>query len=433
MKAVGIIAEYNPFHNGHRYHLEQAKFLTDTDAVVVVMSGAVTQRGELAICDKWSRARIAVDQGADLILELPAAFAVNSAEEFARGGISILDRLGCVTDLVFGCESEPSEIISMAEASARKEEAFSQSIRAGLDKGLSYPVARSQAMCSFLPEAAIASLDRPNDILAAEYVRQLTLRGSSIVPHGVIRRGKYHDPEVVENDKQFSSATAVRRAILEQRWEDVERSVPEAVALLLKELYGQGEFEGKGLDAMILSRIWTLGPEELRKIYGVSEGLEYRIWNSIFEVTSIDELLETVSSGRYTTARVRRVLIHSLLGLTKDRYQTIKEAADQGTLYGHVLACNETGAKLLKQIKKAEDTIPIYTNLNRELTDLQKKFVRGEETLASGYHSDGVMNCLRMDIRAAEIARMGRGKRIYDGSDFVKGPYIAHKIEKNHK
>ena len=438
MRIVGIIAEYNPFHKGHQYHMEQAKKIVGAEAAVVVMSGPVTQRGEAAICDKWSRAEMAVKCGADLVIELPYAFACNSAEEFARGGVSILNSLGCITDLVFGCESEPESIISMAIASVQYEAEFNDSIRTGLSEGLSYPKARSQAMMKFHPQGATASLDRPNDILAAEYVRQLLLQDSGIYPQGLIRRGTYHDPEVLESENTFSSATAVRKALIQGHWSDVKLAVPEESLELLLKLHDLEELAihsgtPSSMDTMILSRIWSLGPEGLRSIHGCSEGLEYRIWNALPKVTTVDELLEEASSGRYPSARLRRLLMHALVGLTKERYEGIKTAANKGELYVRVLGCNETGAKILKQIKKTKEDIPVYTNLNRELSDDVKKVVKGEVTRNAERCFSAAEISLMLDVRAADGCRMGSGKRLYDGSDFVKGPYIAHKSEKNHK
>ena len=436
MKVTGIIAEYNPFHNGHQYHLERAKALTGADAVVVIMSGPVTQRGEAALCDKWSRAEMAVRSGADLVLELPFAFACNSAEEFARGGVSILNGLGCVADLVFGCESDPEIIIAMAKASAEQEERFSELIRSGLDDGLSYPVARGRAMLSFCDPEAIASLDRPNDILAAEYVRQIVLQRSQIVPHGVMRRGSYHDTEIRDEETKFSSATAVRQAVMENRWDDVGHAVPDSTRTMLKVLEERNELTGlqkSGMDLMILSHLLHLGPEGIRNMHGCAEGLEYRLWNVLSQVTSVDELLKETASGRYPTARLRRLLVHSLVGLTKDRFEQIRMGADQGELYARVLACSETGAKLLKKIKKTEGTIPVYTNLNRELSDDEKKILKGERICEDGVLVSPAVISLALDVRAGNFLQMGCGKRLYDGSDFVKCPYIAHKNEKNHK
>lgn len=421
MKITGIIAEYNPFHNGHKYHLDQARTMTGADAVVAVISGTVTQRGEFARWNKWSRARMAVENGVDLVLELPYAFAVNSAEEFARGGVSILKSLGCVTDLVFGCESDPDAMISMARRSAECEEDFQEAIRTGLEEGLSYPQARGKAMMQFWGTDSKGvdqqqSLDQPNDILAVEYVRQLVLQGSDMVPHGVTRLGSYHDHQV---QKIFSSATAVRKAIKEERWEDVERAVPKETLIVLREDQSENEMDPVRLDSIILSRLLMLGPEGIRTMYGCSEGLEYRIWNSLPKARSVDELLELTASGRYPTARIRRLLMHCLMGLTGAVFEKLKTNANEGKLFVRVLGCNETGAKLLKQIKKSEQAPVVITNLNKERKEL-KELEEGNLSLA-------------MDLRAAEIAALGRGERLYDNSDFVKRPYIAHKTEKNHK
>ena len=168
-------------------------------------------------------------------------------------------------------------------------------------------------------------------------------------------------------------------------------------------------------------------------MHGCAEGLEYRLWNVLSQVTSVDELLKETASGRYPTARLRRLLVHSLVGLTKDRFEQIRMGADQGELYARVLACSETGAKLLKKIKKTEGTIPVYTNLNRELSDDEKKILKGERICEEGVQVSPAVISLALDVRAGNFLQMGCGKRLYDVSDFVKCPYIAHKNEKNHK
>jgi len=451
MKIAGIIAEYNPFHNGHKYHLDQVKRLTGADAVVAVISGSVTQRGEIALCDKWSRAQMAVDNGIDLVLELPFAFAVNSAEEFARGGVSVLQSLGCVTDLVFGCESDPETVISMARRSAEKEEEFQRLIRSGLEQGLSYPQARGNAMVQFLgdsiDETALqgAAMDQPNDILAVEYVRQLVLQGSSITPHGIKRLGKYHDTQLRREDGEdssiYSSATAVRKAVRAGRMKEAARAVPEPTLDVLRNSgfdfecteRTMGNMEAIRMDSMLLSHLLYLGPERLREIQGCSAGLEYRIWKALPNADSLEELLKLVSSGRYPTARIRRVLMHSLVGLTKEKFNRLKKSAMDGGLCTRVLGFNETGAKLLKQIKKSELPPILYTNLNKELNEEEKSIVRGEKRIADLNGTDVNVISLALDLRAAEIAAMSRGERLYGNSDFVKNPYIAHKSEKNHK
>ena len=184
---------------------------------------------------------------------------------------------------------------------------------------------------------------------------------------------------------------------------------------------------------MLLSHLLYLGPERLREIQGCSEGLEYRIWNALSNAESLEELLKLVSSGRYPTARIRRVLMHSLVGLTKEKFDRLKKSAMNGGLCTRVLGFNETGAKLLKQIKKSELPPILYTNLNKELNDEEKSIVRGEKRIADLNGTDANVISLALDLRAAEIAAMSRGERLYGNSDFVKNPYIAHKSEKNHK
>ncbi len=431
MRTVGIIAEYNPFHNGHKYHLKQAKAITGAETSVAVISGAVTQRGEAALWDKWTRAQIAVENGVDLVIELPYAFACNSAEEFARGGVSLLNSLGFVTDLVFGCESDPQTVIAAARLSAQHETEFSAALQEGLQAGLSYPAARSQALTRFYPgEGEKPSWDKPNDILATEYVRQLVLQGSDITPRGVKRKGSYHDQEISagKQGQAFSSASAVRLAWRAKRLDQVEKAVPPETMAVLGKLPAK---EKPSLDSLLLYRLLQLEPEGLREIYGCGEGLEYRLWNALPKAGSAEELLRLSASGRYPTARLRRLCIHALTGMSRSDFAILKKAAMEGGLYIRVLACNQKGAELLRGIKYKIKT-PVYTNLNRQLSLEKKRLVRGEASI-SGEFSDSATLSLKLDIRAADIMRIGEGTALYDGSDFVKTPYISHKNEKTIK
>ena len=439
MKIVGIIAEYNPFHNGHKYHLEQAKAVTGAQIAVAVISGPVTQRGEAAAWDKWTRAAMAVENGVDLVLELPFAFACNSAEEFARGGVAVLRSLGCVTDLVFGCESDPETLISMASASVQNEDTFQAAIAGGMEEGLSYPAARSRALLNFLPEKEgkidrKTAWDRPNDILGAEYVRQLLLQKTAMVPHGVLRRGGYHDSEIQEpgeGELRFSSATAIRRAWKEQRREEARSALPAETRRVLEGRDGLCPCETDGLDGMILYRLLQLGPEGLRSVYGCSEGLEYRLWNALPQCRTAEELLAAAASGRYPTARLRRLLMHALVGTTDSEFQRLKETAMKEGLYARVLGCSEAGAGLLRQIKLTRRHFG-YTNLNRELSKEEKRVVRGEVAVEGDAGQSRLLS-LKWDVRAADVCRLARGEALYDGSDFVTTPYIGHKNEKTTK
>lgn len=431
MKTVGIIAEYNPFHRGHQYHLKEAMEAANAQACVALLSGPVTQRGEAALWDKWMRAEMAVKNGVDLVLELPFAFACNSAEEFARGGISILTGLGCVTDLAFGCESDPHLVISAAKRSARDNEGFCVSLRRGLEEGLSYPAARGRAMGEFCLEGhENASWDKPNDILGVEYVRQLILQKSCLVPHGIKRRGKYHDEEIYESgqSEKFSSATAIRRAFQKGSWGQIEKSVPIETLSILKEKTPK---EANGLDSMLLYRLIQLGPKGLRNVYGCGEGLEYRLWKALPRAKSEEELLRLASCRRYSDARLRRLLFSALAGLEKGEYSLLKEAAMEGRLYARVLGFNQRGAQLLHESKK-KGKIPIYTNLNRQLSQKEKRWLRGEDTLSEEEISPALRS-LRLDVKAADILRLSRGEDLYGGSDFVRSPYIGHKNKKNIK
>ncbi len=469
MKVLGIIAEYNPFHNGHLYHLRQAVALAGAQAVVAVISGAVTQRGEPAFADKWSRARMAVDNGVDLVLELPFAFACNSAEEFARGGVCLLKRLGCVTDMAFGCESEPDRLIEAARVSALRDEEFSQRLRRALNEGLAYPAARSRALLEtggLLSGAGASGLQEalraPNDILAVEYVRQLQLQEASIRPWGIRRTGSgYHS---LQTGTALASAAAIRRAISRLQAqglpstdagsaakpeaaalsEDILRAVPKATLAVLEELLQQGGLwrpqDSLRLDAMLLSQLRRLGPPGLRQLQGCSEGLEYRLWKALPYAESAEQLLSLSSCARYSTARMRRLLCAALMDFDGKTWGNIKESADKGLLYGRVLGIGNKGAQLLRCIRSQKrreeersaaqrdslsESVPLLlSNLNRELTKEQKRFVKGE-TAACADGGCAAFAALRLDVRAADLCRTARAADIYSGSDFVRSPYVA--------
>ncbi|HML38127.1 MAG TPA: nucleotidyltransferase family protein, partial [Bacillota bacterium] len=212
MKVLGIIAEYNPFHNGHRYHLEESVKLTSPDFTVCVMSGDFTQRGEPAMADKWIRAAATVENGVDLVLELPFAFACNNAEFFAAGAVDILNRLGCVTHLSFGSEAgELSALSQAADYLAYEDDELKNTIREFADQGLSFPRARYEAVKMCRGEAYSDVLRSANNILAVEYLKQLRLMKSEIEPVTVKRYGTgYHDMGSYEN---IASATAIRHQV----------------------------------------------------------------------------------------------------------------------------------------------------------------------------------------------------------------------------
>lgn len=383
MKTLGIIAEYNPLHNGHLYHMQECKKKAEADCVIVVMSGDFTQRGEAAILDKWTRSRLAVENGADLVLELPFAYAVNSAEHFARGGVGILQRLGCVTHLGFGAEANSLETLQiLADAVSAENPDIQRKMKELLDQGESYAKARQLALESQLGSEFAEAIRSPNNILAVEYLKQLKNNGNSIIHVMVNRKGAgYH---AAKPEGGFASATAIRRHMDRKQQKDY---VPGNVADALEKGLSHPE-----IFPLVQSRVLSASEEELSRIFSVGEGLENRMKDQIRRSCSLDDFVARVGSKRYPATRIRRILCQMLVGMTdfEDEY------------YARLLAAGPKGTALLKQIKKNSD-IPVITNINKE------------ETLPK---------LIKYDILAADLYNILAGNDLYKKSDYVVHPFI---------
>ena len=345
MNVLGIVAEYNPFHNGHLYQLSKCAQQARADCIVIVMSGNFTQRGEPAVLDKWIRSRLAVQHGADLVLELPFAYAANSAEYFAKGSVSILERLGCVTHLGFGTEQgSADELRQIARFLAKEPEVFRRQLKSFMEKGESYARARSCALSACLGEEATKLLQTPNNILGVEYLKQLEIQESSIKPIMVNRKGAgYLDQEP---DGGFASATAIRNHLEpEQR----KQYVPPGVEAELRNCR-----DSRGYFDLVRGVVLRSEPGMLSQIFSVSEGLENRLKGQIRRCSSLEELVEAVSSKRYPKTRIRRILCQAAVGL----------GAFDDDYYARILAASKKGTGLLRQIKKTTE-IPVITNINK--------------------------------------------------------------------
>lgn len=383
MNILGIIAEYNPFHNGHLYHMQQCKMKAEADFVVVIMSGNFTQRGEPAIFDKWERSRLAVQCGADLVLELPFAYAVNSAEYFAKGGVNILSGLGCVTHLGFGAETDQYELLLETAAFLAEENSqFRQHLKNNLDKGASYAKARELALAELMGKEAAAVSLKPNNILALEYLKQLKLQESSITPVIVNRKGaEYFD---IAPKDEIASATAIR---CHMDFQQQKQYVPEPVAEALMH-----RTELSGYFDLIRSSILQKNLRELAEIFSVGEGLENRMKQYVRRCSSLKELVEKTGSKRYPKTRIMRSFCQTVVGLT----------AFEDSYYARVLAAGKKGTRLLRQIKKTS-RIPVITNINKEAQ---------------------LPELMEYDILAGDIYNLLSGADLYRGSDYVRHPFI---------
>ena len=347
MKIAGVIAEYNPFHSGHEWHLAETRRRTGCDFIVVCMAGSYVQRGEAACLSKWARAEAALRCGADAVFELPALFAVRSADAFARGGVGVLDGLG-VDALSFGCENAQLQTIeALAELREREPEALSDAVRRGLAEGKSHARARGEAVAAMLgmePEA----LNAPNLVLAAEYVRQLRWRSSAMEIAVVPRAGDYHDADV---RAPFASATAVRAALAEGRKVEALAAVPEAAREILSRA---GSMHAP--DDLLLWRLRQTSEAELSALPGVAEGLERRILRCASGASTREELLDALKCKRYTRARLSRILACALLGLTNALAERHPEPE-----YARLMGMRRDARPLLSELKR-RTKLPIVSD-----------------------------------------------------------------------
>ena len=309
MKIAGVVAEYNPFHSGHAYHIQQTRERTGCDFVVVCMAGSYVQRGEAACLSKWDRARMALRCGADAVFDLPALFAVRTADAFARGGVGVLDGLG-VDVISFGCEMEELSLLQkLSELREHEPETVSAAVRSRLMEGKAHARAQGEAWAEALGVEA-ALLNAPNAILGAEYLRALRALDSTMQPVAIRRTNGYHDAEI---GRAFASATAIRRAMREGNMEAALANVPYGAAGILR---GAGTMHAP--DDLLLGCLRGMSGTEIAALPDVAEGLERRVKRYALDAVSQEDLLERLKCKRYTRARLMRLTAHAMLGLTDD-------------------------------------------------------------------------------------------------------------------
>ncbi|HHW48052.1 MAG TPA: nucleotidyltransferase [Clostridiaceae bacterium] len=372
MRVAGIVAEYNPFHNGHLYHLNRTRELCSADYVVCVMSGNFIQRGEPAIVNKWARAKMALLSGADLVLELPVVYAMASAEFFAWGAVKILDSIGVVDNICFGSEcGEVAPLEAVADILAFEPDLYKELLREKIGMGISYPSAREEALKQYCSQTMhtfdAASIEEiigsPNNILGIEYIKALKKLNSKIKPVTVKRICNSYNSE--ELTGAISSATSIRKHIYEtidskNGCIDVENHefLPEtSFNILAEEFQNQrGPVSYNNFSDILLSIIRKMTLEELKDVPYVSEGLENRIKDAANNSGSFDGLLDKITTKRYTGTRIKRSLFSILAGIKKSDFEWFN--ANGGPQYIRVLGFNENGKQILAHAKKTSQ-LPI--------------------------------------------------------------------------
>ena len=341
MNVCGVICEYNPFHNGHLFHLAQARRQSGADYVVCVMSGDVTQRGTFARHDKFLRTRMALQGGADLVLQLPTRFSCAAADEFAAGGVALLSALGVVTHLSFGCEPETLPVLLPAARALRAETpAFRDALASALQSGIPYPAAYAKAAEDTLaPDGTAELLSQPNAALALQYLRVLP---PDITPVPVARTGRRHDEPGLH---PLAGASAIRRALEDGLpASDIAPSLPFSRAVAEAEQRGFVLPEN-ALELPALWRLRSLSAAELARLAGVSEGLENRIAQAARQAGDRETWLSLCKTRRYTRARLSRIFICALLGLTQPL-----ASAHPSPEYARILGFRQSARPLLGAI-----------------------------------------------------------------------------------
>lgn len=374
MRVVGIIAEYNPLHNGHIYHLERAKALSEADFCVVVLSGNFVQRGEAACTDKFSRATWALRAGADLVLELPSVYAVAPAERFAAGSVRTLNATGVVTDLAFGCEApDLRTLYQISDIIATEPPALQEAIKKHLSMGKSYPRARFDALGEYgVPKSMLAAIAQPNNILAVEYLSALRQYANTIEPLPIERVGTdYHSEEIVGG---FASATAIRKAIIEGRSE-ILNTMPNFVGGPL--LYDdQFIIPQEALSDVMLYAIRRMSVAELAALPDVAEGFENVLYRSVRESRTLTEFYERIKTKRYTLARCKRIVVSALLGISAEQVRRLTHSREGS--YLKVLGFRRQARALISEIAK-QKTAPMILR-NSDLDDCPAHMRENVET-----------------------------------------------------
>lgn len=341
MKKVGIICEYNPFHNGHVYHLQKVREMFKDALIVLVMSGNFTERGDVSIINKWDKTKIVLAYGVDLVVELPFPFACESADTFAMGAIKILSLLD-VDYLVFGSESDDIKTLENLVNVQLYNTEYEKLVKEYLDLGNNYPASVSKALLNLTNQ----HITSPNDLLGLCYIKQIKKQDSKIIPLTIKRTSDFNSSELNEN---IVSAKAIRKALNEGI--DIKNYVPVEVFNYLSQYQNFQDNYFKLLKYKIISDI-----DELDKYQDVSEGIDKRIKKYILSAYSYQDLIEKVKTKRYTYNRLNRMFLHIILGYTKEKSQKFKEIT-----YIRLLGFNILGREYIKKLKK-ETTFPIITN-----------------------------------------------------------------------
>ena len=363
MKIVGIIAEFNPFHNGHKYLIQEVKKKTNADFVVILMSGSFTQNGNVAIYDKFKRAKAAIEEGVDLVIELPTLYSVSSGEYFATGAIDLLNKLNIIDYVFFGSESgNINNISDIANVELINKEQILKLTKEEMKKGVTYAKAHENALKSYLTPSQIKELQKPNNILAIEYLKALKKTNSKIIPYTVKRRGNSISDTNIEKEENFTSATSIREYImLKKDLKILKKYVPDSMyeimltqkPLLNDDIYNIIKFS-------ILNNMKNI--QNFQGINGISEGIENKIISALSISKSYNEFIHNIKSKRYTLSSIKRMILNILLNIAKNDFNKLYLNIN----YAHILSVSAKGKVLLSSLSKVSN-VNLLTKINNKI------------------------------------------------------------------
>ncbi len=410
-KILGIIAEYNPFHNGHLYHLETSKKLTNCDFSVAIISGNFTQRGSTSIIDKWSKTKMAIQNGIDLVIELPVLYSISSAENFADGAVKILNSLGVIDYLSFGSETSNIRVLeNIANILYDEPTKYKNLLSDELNKGLSFPKSRENAILDYIKNDNLLKNDKldfeeykkalssPNNILGIEYLKALKKYNSSIQPVCINRfatnynstdLSKSNNPTSNGNLQNFASATAIRKIVKNKDFNAIKSVIPEKSYSILINCLTNGTIvpDLNCFEKEIIYNLRKMNIEEIANLPDVSEGLEFSIKKAANSCNTLNNFLDIVKSKRYTITRLQRILLYALLNISKEDMQLSKKIEKP---YIRILGFNDNGKKIVSKIAKNHPELSLITSVkkfidNNSDIDLQNMF--NKDTFATDVYS----------------------------------------------
>ena len=398
-RVLGIIAEYNPFHNGHLYHIAKSKQETGAQYVVAVISGNFVQRGNTSIVNKWIKAKMALSNGVDLVIELPTIYSISSAENFAEGAIKILNSLGVVDTVSFGMEAKDiSTLNNIANVLYTEPKEYVTMLSHELKKGNSFPKARENALMMYLNDIKKYAnvMAGSNNILGIEYLKAMKKTKSTIIPIGIKReKVLYNDKYIVD---EFASATAIRKMLMTKELDGISKVMPRSSYIQLGEELKIGHYviDISRFEKEIIYMLRRMSIEEIANLPDVSEGLENSIKNAANSCNTLNELVNIIKTKRFTQTRIQRILLYGLLGPTTKKMETSYKV----TPYVRVLGFNNKGKELISEMMRLNPKLNVVTSVkkyidtvaNKNLKEMLETDILATNVYTLGYYSDSYAN-----------------------------------------